>query len=94
MVQATVNLQVRLPEELRQKLVKEAETNKRSLNSEVVWRLEQSLVSADTRTQSGSWLTAAEIENRMATSPELRKGLAALLSNMPDLGPRKKAKKE
>jgi Arc-like DNA binding domain len=88
MVQATVNLQVRLPEEVRRRLAEAAEANKRSLNSEVVWRLERSLVkqleelSADT----------AEIVERMLSSPEFRQGLASMVSNMPNLGSGRKAK--
>jgi hypothetical protein len=39
----TVALQVRLPDALRRKLAAEAEKSQRSLNSEIVWRLGQSL---------------------------------------------------
>jgi hypothetical protein len=38
---AVVNLNVRMPELLRRQLVAEAESAKRSLNSEVLWRLGQ-----------------------------------------------------
>lgn len=37
----TVNLRLRLPEALRIKLVSEAERNKRSINSEILYRLDQ-----------------------------------------------------
>jgi hypothetical protein len=37
----TVALQVRMPEALRQQLATEAEKANRSLNSEVLWRLDQ-----------------------------------------------------
>jgi hypothetical protein len=36
-----VNLRLRLPEALRRQLVAEAEAAKRSLNSEILWRLGQ-----------------------------------------------------
>ena len=39
----TVNLRIRLPEGLRKLLADTAERNKRSLNSEIVWRLGQTL---------------------------------------------------
>jgi hypothetical protein len=39
----TVNLRIRLPEGLRKLLATEAERNKRSLNSEIVWRLGETL---------------------------------------------------
>src|SRR5262245_48156260 len=39
----TVALQVRLPDGLRRKLAQAADKNARSLNSEIVWRLGQSL---------------------------------------------------
>jgi hypothetical protein len=38
-----IALQVRMTEGLRQKLAKAAEENGRSLNAEILWRLEQSL---------------------------------------------------
>jgi hypothetical protein len=38
-----VPLQVRMPEALRQSLAAEAERNKRSLNSEILWRLGQTM---------------------------------------------------
>ena len=38
-----IPLQVRMPEALRRKLAKAAEDNKRSLNAEIVWRLEHSI---------------------------------------------------
>ena len=38
-----VNLRIRLPEGLRKLLATEAERSKRSLNSEIVWRLGQTL---------------------------------------------------
>lgn len=37
----TVNLRLRLPEALRLKLVSEADRNKRSINSEILYRLDQ-----------------------------------------------------
>jgi len=42
-----VNLRVRMPEALRKKLAAEAEANARSLNSEIVYRLGQSLGAED-----------------------------------------------
>jgi hypothetical protein len=39
----TINLRVRMPEGLRKRLAAEAERSHRSLNSEIVWRLGQSL---------------------------------------------------
>ena len=39
----TVNLRIRLPEGLRKLLATEAERSERSLNSEIVWRLGQTL---------------------------------------------------
>jgi Arc-like DNA binding domain len=90
MVQATVNLQVRLPEALRRKLAEEAETNKRSLNSEVVWRLEQSFARQEL---PSSGVDADHIADRMLNSPEFRQRLAAMISTSP-LGSRRKAKKE
>lgn len=42
-----VNLRVRMPEALHAKLVAEAEANERSLNSEIVYRLGQSLGAED-----------------------------------------------
>jgi Arc-like DNA binding domain len=39
----TVNLRVRMPEGIRKRLAVEAEGSRRSLNSEIVWRLGQSL---------------------------------------------------
>ena len=38
-----VNLRLRLPEGLRKRLAAEGEKSQRSLNSEIVWRLGQSL---------------------------------------------------
>jgi hypothetical protein len=38
-----VNLRLRMPEALRKRLAAEAKTNERSLNSEIVYRLGQSL---------------------------------------------------
>jgi hypothetical protein len=88
MVQATVNLQVRLPEEVRKRLAEEAEKNKRSLNSEVVWRLEHSL----TRQELPSWTGAVDadhIADRLLNSAEFRQRLATVLSKSP-LGKAKK----
>jgi hypothetical protein len=42
-----VNLRLRMPEALRKKLAAEAEANERSLNSEIVYRLGQSLGAED-----------------------------------------------
>jgi hypothetical protein len=39
----TINLRVRMPEGIRKRLVGEADKSRRSLNSEIVWRLGQSL---------------------------------------------------
>jgi Arc-like DNA binding domain len=39
----TINIRVRMPEGLRKKLAGEADRSERSLNSEIVWRLGQSL---------------------------------------------------
>jgi Arc-like DNA binding domain len=39
----TVNLRVRMPDGIRKRLALEAEKSRRSLNSEIVWRLGQSL---------------------------------------------------
>jgi Arc-like DNA binding domain len=43
----TVNLRVRMPEGIRKRLAVEAEESRRSLNSEIVWRLGQSLGAED-----------------------------------------------
>jgi hypothetical protein len=37
-----IPLQVRMPEALRRKLAKAAEENERSLNGEIIWRLQRS----------------------------------------------------
>ncbi len=42
-----INLRLRMPEALHAKLVAEAEANERSLNSEIVYRLGQSLGTED-----------------------------------------------
>jgi Arc-like DNA binding domain len=43
MARPIANLRLRLPETLRKKLAQEAEKSQRSLNSEILWRLGQSL---------------------------------------------------
>jgi hypothetical protein len=43
MARPIANLRLRLPETLRRKLATEAEKSQRSLNSEILWRLGQSL---------------------------------------------------
>jgi hypothetical protein len=43
MARPIANLRLRLPETLRKKLAQEAEKSERSLNSEILWRLGQSL---------------------------------------------------
>ena len=41
------NLNVRLPEEMHARLVAAAQDNRRSLNSEVLWLLEQALKASE-----------------------------------------------
>jgi hypothetical protein len=43
MARPIANLRLRLPDALRRKLAAEAEKSQRSLNSEILWRLGQSL---------------------------------------------------
>jgi hypothetical protein len=72
----TVNLRLRLPEALRQKLETEANAAERSLNSEILWRLG--------RTFSEEWRDfiawveekekeAEELRAQVAQSPEFQK---------------------
>lgn len=50
----TINLRVRLPETMRKMLETQAEMNERSLNSEIVYRLGQSLGAEDLARQHES----------------------------------------
>jgi hypothetical protein len=80
-----VLLQLRLPEALRKRLANEAETSKRSLNSEVLWRLGQTL---DDRWQEfianieKQKQDEQEFLERLRANPETRKLLEHLIANM------------
>ena len=63
-----VNLRLRLPEGLRQKLADEAEKANRSLNSEILWRLSHTL--------GGKW------EEFVAEAEEAEKGRQEILEEM------------
>jgi Arc-like DNA binding domain len=43
----TINIRVRMPDGIRKRLAVEAERSQRSINSEIVWRLGQSLGAED-----------------------------------------------
>jgi hypothetical protein len=80
-----VNLRLRLPEGLRQRLADEAEEANRSLNSEILWRL--------THTFGGNWeqfvARAEEEEKRrqeileeMRLRPEVQEKLVRLMADL------------
>jgi hypothetical protein len=86
MVRATVNLQVRLPEELRQRLADAAETSKRSMNSEVVWRLGQSFGDQGLFAQHEATETEhKKVIDEILKSPEFRRQFVERLSESPVL---------
>jgi hypothetical protein len=85
---------VRLPPDLRHALAREASINGRSLHGEIVWRLQQSLLSSADQTKKGFVLNEpaveiydqprADTERRLVTvfrklSPEKQLALLALL---------------
>jgi Arc-like DNA binding domain len=80
-----VALQVRLPEALRQRLVNEAEQSKRSLNSEILWRLGQTLEQEFQEFIAGvekRQRNEQEFMARLRANPETRKLLDHLIANM------------
>jgi hypothetical protein len=73
-----VSLQVRLPEGLRRKLAAAAEKDARSLNSQVVWMLGQSLGGEGKEFFEQQEAYEAEIKkalDRMVNDPEVKKQL-------------------
>jgi hypothetical protein len=83
---AVVNLRFRLPELLRRQLVAEAERSKRSLNSEILWRLGQTFSEPWQRFIAGiaeQEDREREIVERLMESPRLRQTLRELIAQMP-----------
>jgi hypothetical protein len=79
----TVNLRLRLPEALRQKLEAEAEEAGRSMNSEILWRLGQTFSEQWQRFIAGveeRERKAEEIGKRLAESPEVQKIISDLIA--------------
>jgi Arc-like DNA binding domain len=80
-----VALQVRLTEALRKELADEAEKNKRSLNSEILWRLGQTL---DARWQEYISIIDKQHQDeqemlaRLRADPEHRKLLENLITKV------------
>ncbi len=77
-----IALQVRMTEGLRHKLAKSAEENGRSLNAEILWRLEQ------TFSKQGSTLWRRPLN----WSPEAKEQVKEMVEEI--LGEREKKKKE
>jgi hypothetical protein len=80
-----VALQVRLPEAMRKQIATEAERNKRSLNSEILWRLGETMdsrwvdyVAALERQEAAD----KEFIERMRANPETRALLSEIVSKM------------
>ncbi len=85
-VTETANLRLRLPEGLRQRLANEAEKAQRSLNSEIIWRLGQTLSEEWQRFIAGmeeKEQHEQEFIERAMQSPAMRKVLADLIANPP-----------
>jgi Arc-like DNA binding domain len=79
----TVALQVRMPEGLRRKLAAEAEKSERSLNSEILWRLGQSLGTEGTGFLEQHEVAEEQVKtilDRIVHSPEVHKKLAEQLA--------------
>ncbi len=74
-----IALQVRMTEGLRHKLAKAAEENGRSLNAEILWRLEQTFPKGPTRL----W------RRPLNWKPELKEMVEEILDER-GIGPRKK----
>jgi hypothetical protein len=95
----TVNLRLRLPDALRQKLAVEAEAAERSLNSEILWRLGQTFGAEWQRYVAGiekAERDADELRKKVADSPEFQKfmaeKIAQLIAEQPEL--EKKGKRD
>lgn len=80
-----VALQVRLPEAMRKQIAADAERNKRSLNSEILWRLGQTMdnrwveyVAVLERQEASD----KEFIERMRANPETRALLSELVAKM------------
>jgi Arc-like DNA binding domain len=82
----TANLRLRLPEGLRKKLANEAEGNNRSLNSEILWRLGQTLSEEWQRFIAGMEKREKDEQERvdqLLQNPELREYVTKLVAKMP-----------
>jgi hypothetical protein len=82
----TVALQVRLPEALRRKLAHEAEKSERSLNSEILWRLGQTLTEEWQQFIAGMGKIETderEFMDRMMQRPEFREKLSKIVAEIP-----------
>jgi hypothetical protein len=82
----TVALQVRLPDGLRRKLAQAADKNARSLNSEIVWRLGQSLGAEGegfVEQHEAAEKHVRRIIDEIVHSPELHKKMVEQLAESP-----------
>ena len=83
----TVALQVRLPDGLRRKLAQAANKNARSLNSEIVWRLGQSLGAEGAGFFEQHEAFEKQVErvlDEIVHSPEVQKKFVERLAAHPD----------
>ena len=79
----TIALQVRMPEALRRKLASAAEKNARSLNSEILWRLGQTLGEEWGRFVAGmedQERRDQEFLERMKQNPKMQKAMAEIIT--------------
>jgi hypothetical protein len=82
----TVNLRLRLPEALRVKLTSEADHNKRSLNSEILYRLDQTFGEEFLRFvthQEEQERSEQERFERIRQDPRMQEVIAKIIADMP-----------
>ena len=85
----TVALQVRMPEGLRRKLAAEAEESQRSLNSEILWRLGQTLTEEWQQFIGGMGKIEKDRQDfidGMMENPDFRAKLSKIVAEMPRKG--------
>jgi hypothetical protein len=83
----TVNLRLRLPEALRVKLESEADRNKRSLNSEILYRLDQTFGEEFLRFvthQEERERTEQEMLDRFRQDPRAKALMADIIAKLPN----------